>query len=116
MARIPQHELNRLKKEINLVELVRASGVKLTGSGDTLIGLCPFHEDHDPSLIISRGKNLWSCKGACNRGGSVVDWVMLSRGVGFREAAEDLRERLGLPRPSTPKTTIGPPGRCRPRH
>lgn len=31
MARIPQHELNRLKKGIDLVDVVRASGVKLTG-------------------------------------------------------------------------------------
>jgi DNA primase len=55
-------------------------------------GLCPFHEDHSPSLVISPKKNLWNCLGACRRGGDVIEWVMRAEGVSFRHAVELLRE------------------------
>jgi DNA primase len=91
MPRIPEDELERLKRETDLAELVRGSGVKLERRGKDLVGLCPFHEDGEPSLVVTPGKNLWHCLG-CGEGGSVVDWVMKSEGVSFRHAVELLRE------------------------
>lgn len=97
MARIPEDEIERLKAEVDLASLVRSSGVALKahGGGGDLIGLCPFHDDHEPSLVISPKKNLWHCLGACQAGGSVIDWVMRARKVGFRHAVELLREGRG---------------------
>jgi DNA primase catalytic core len=66
--------------------------VRLDRHGANLIGLCPFHDDHDPSLVITPSKNLWNCLGACQSGGSVIDWVMKTEGVSFRHAVELLRE------------------------
>jgi DNA primase len=100
MARIPEDELERLKREVSLVRLVEAKGVSLSRRGADLIGLCPFHEDHDPSLIITPSKNLWHCLGACNQGGSVIDWVMKAEGISFRHAVELLLEGLPLSKPS----------------
>ena len=40
------------------------------------------------SLVISPRKNLWHCLGACNAGGTVIDWVMRAEGVSFRHAVE----------------------------
>jgi len=54
------------------------------------MGLCPFHDDHDPSLVITPSKGLWHCLGACQTGGSVIDWVMKRDGVSFRHAVEVL--------------------------
>lgn len=45
--------------------------------------------------MSARRKNLWHCLGACQSGGSVIDWVMKAEGVSFRHAVELLRE--GLP-------------------
>ena len=91
MARIPEHEIERLKAEVSVQRLAEAQGVKLERHGADLIGLCPFHEDHNPSLVITPSKNLWNCLGACRRGGSVIDWVEKSKGVSFRHAIELLR-------------------------
>jgi DNA primase catalytic core len=91
MARIPELELERLRRDVSLEKLVRASGVELRRHGADLLGLCPFHDDHEPSLVVSPSKNLWHCMGACQTGGSVVDWVMKSERVSFREAVEILR-------------------------
>jgi DNA primase catalytic core len=91
MARIPDEEIERLKKEISIERLVTGFGVELKGTGANLVGRCPFHEDHTPSLIVTPENNLWACKGKCNIGGSVIDWVMQTRGVSFRNAVELLR-------------------------
>jgi DNA primase catalytic core len=91
MARIPDEEIERLKQEVSLQRLVEAQGIELKRHGADLLGLCPFHEDHEPSLVVSPKKNLWHCLGACQTGGSVIDWVMRSRGVSFRHAVELLR-------------------------
>ncbi|PYT92542.1 MAG: hypothetical protein DMG36_14375, partial [Acidobacteria bacterium] len=61
MARIEEEEVERLKREVSLERLAEARGVKLVRHGADLIGLCPFHEDHSPSLVISPKKNLWNC-------------------------------------------------------
>ncbi len=91
MARIPDDELNRLKSEISVQRLAEAAGIELKRHGADLIGLCPFHDDHKPSLVISPKKNLWHCLGACQTGGSVIDWVMKREGISFRHAVERLR-------------------------
>jgi len=91
MARIPEHEIGRLKQEISLQRLVEAQGIALTRHGADLLGRCPFHNDRTPSLVISPQKNLWHCLGACQSGGTVIDWVMRTRGISFRHAVELLR-------------------------
>jgi DNA primase catalytic core len=96
VARIPEDEIQRLKREVSLERLARSQGVELRRHGADLIGLCPFHDDHEPSLVVTPSKNLWHCLGACQQGGSVIDWVMKSEGVSFRHAVEQLRGELGL--------------------
>ncbi len=91
MARVPEAELARIKREVDLSELVGRSGVALTRRGQDLVGLCPFHADTEPSLVVSPAKNLWHCLGACQAGGSVIDWVMRFEGISFRKAVELLR-------------------------
>ena len=95
MPRIPEQQLERLKQEISLQRLVEARGIELKKHGADLIGHCPFHDDKTPSLVISPKSNLWHCLGACQTGGSVIDWVMKAEGVSFRHAVEILRTEDG---------------------
>ena len=94
MARIPEAEIERLKHEIAVERLVSASGIELKKSGKDQIGKCPFHDDAEPSLVITAAKNLWHCF-SCQTGGGPIDWVMKIHGVSFRHAVELLRE--GIP-------------------
>ncbi|ANO52662.1 CHC2 zinc finger domain-containing protein [Woeseia oceani] len=88
MARIPDDQLDRLKAEVAVERLATSMGVTLKRHGADLLGLCPFHDDREPSLVISPKTNLWHCLGVCQSGGSVIDWVMQAEGVSFRHAAE----------------------------
>src|SRR5580698_7409693 len=81
MARIPEDEVERLKREVSVQRLAEARGIKLHRHGADLLGLCPFHDDRNPSLVITPAKNLWHCLGACNMGGTAIDWVMKAQGV-----------------------------------
>lgn len=101
MARIPDEVVECLKSEISLQHLIEGQGVKLKKHGQDYLGLCPFHEDRSPSLVISPQKNLWHCLGACQSGGSVIDWVMKVEGVSFRHAVELLQ--------SNPPSTVSKP-------
>lgn len=92
MARIPEHEIEQLKSLVPMERLAEARGVKLRRHGKDLLGLCPFHDDREPSLVVTPEKNLWHCLGACQSGGTVIDWVMRAEGVSFRHAVELLRK------------------------
>ena len=74
-------EKERLKREVSIQRLAEARGIKLHRSGKELIGLCPFHDDRNPSLNIDPVANVWHCKGACGEGGDVIRWVARSEGV-----------------------------------
>ena len=88
MARIPDEELERLKREVSLARLIEGQGLDLTAQGKDLACCCPWHEGDDtPSCIVSPKTNLWHCFG-CNAGGSVIDWVMRTHKVSFRHACE----------------------------
>ncbi len=91
MARIPEAEIERLKSEISVERLIESSGVALKKSGKDWLGRCPFHDDGEPSLVVTPVKNLWHCFG-CQAGGGPIDWVMQHRGISFRHAVELLKE------------------------
>src|SRR3990170_24120 len=111
MARIPLAEIERLKSEISVERLAEGAGIALRRAGADLIGLCPFHADREPSLVITPAKNLWHCLGACQAGGSSIDWVIKAEGVSFRHAAELLRADLppeGLSKGKPPERSTVP--------
>jgi DNA primase len=91
MARIPDGVIERLKAEVSVQRLAEARGVVFARHGADLIGRCPFHEDKTPSLVVTPSKNLWHCLGACQMGGTVIDWVMRAEGISFRHAVELLQ-------------------------
>ena len=94
MARFSDEVINRIKSEVSLIRLVETSGVALKPHGKDKIGRCPFHDDKTPSLVVSPESNLWNCLGACQTGGSVIDWVIKTQGVSFRHAVEILRDDI----------------------
>ncbi len=93
MARIPDEELENLKRSTDLAALVRSKGMELKKHGaKDLCGLSPFTDEKTPSFIVTPGKNLWHCMSS-GKGGSVIDFIMQYDGVSFREAVELLKSK-----------------------
>jgi len=96
MPRIPEPEIDRIKRETDLAALVRSRGVELTKHGTKdLIGTCPFHDDRDPSFVVTPEKGLFHCLG-CGAAGNVIQFVEKFDGVSFRHAFEILAEGRGF--------------------
>ena len=111
MPRLPEATIVRLKTEISLLRLIESQGYTPKKQGKDYVMTCPWHDDKTPSLIISPDTNLWSCKGACQTGGSVIDWVMKTQGVSFRHACEILQKdisAIGDAKPQVKKNTTQP--------
>ncbi len=89
MPRIPEEEIERIKRESDLLALVRSRGIELSKHGSKdFAGRCPFHEDTaTPNLIVSPGKGLWHCM-ACGAAGNAIQFVEKFDGVSFRHAFE----------------------------
>ncbi|MGH9943551.1 MAG: CHC2 zinc finger domain-containing protein [Pyrinomonadaceae bacterium] len=62
---IDKAEIERVKRQHDLASFVRSRGIALKKKGKQLVGLCPFHDDHEPSFIVDPTKQLWNCLGAC---------------------------------------------------
>jgi DNA primase len=89
MPRIPESEIERIKRETDLLALVRSRGIELTkhGSKDWK-GLCPFHGDtKKPNFIVTPDVGLWHCM-ACGKAGNPIQFVQHHDGISFRHAFE----------------------------
>lgn len=53
MPRLPDAEIERLKQEVSLERMAEGAGIEIKRHGKDLIGLCPFHDDQEPNLVIS---------------------------------------------------------------
>ncbi|MCP3721394.1 CHC2 zinc finger domain-containing protein [Paraburkholderia sp. CNPSo 3281] len=95
MPRIPETELDRLKREVSLVRLIESQGHELKKRGRDWVMRCVFHEEDTPSLSVSEAKNVYHCFG-CNASGTVLDWVMKTQGVSLPHAVQLLRNDAPL--------------------
>ena len=69
--------------------------VRLQKKGGKWWGLCPFHAEKTPSFSVDPDRGLFYCFG-CQKGGSIIDFLMESEKVTFLEAVTELAERAGV--------------------
>ena len=103
MLPVPRHlghtgdmsdERDEIRRRINLVDLV-AQRVTLKQHGKVWKGLCPFHNDRNPSFQVDPAMGRYVCW-ACGEKGDCFDWVQKNLNVGFREALEVLARDTGV--------------------
>ncbi len=78
-----------LKARHPLAEAVEAAGVKLRGRGRVRQGVCPFHEEAEPSFTVYGDTERFWCFG-CGEGGDVLDFVQRMEGLSLPEAIQRL--------------------------
>jgi hypothetical protein len=71
------------RKPSNILELLMSLGIELHKAGSEYMGLCPFHDDRNPSLAVNAEKGVWHCFG-CGRSGNyhsfLEEWKDLHKG------------------------------------
>lgn len=98
MGLVPDAVLDEIRSRIDIVELV-SEYVSLKRTGARYVGLCPFHDDHRPSLTVNPKLQIFKCF-ACGAGGDCFGFVMRRLGLSFPEAVATLAERVGVELPA----------------
>ncbi len=94
--------IEEIKRRLSIVDLI-GTYISLKRSGRTYTGLCPFHDDKNPSMQVNEEKGLYHCF-SCGAGGDIFSFLVNYRNLTFREALEELAQKLNITL-STDKTT-----------
>ncbi|MHC4417182.1 MAG: DNA primase [Planctomycetota bacterium] len=86
--------VNQIQQANDIVDVI-AEHISLAKKGREMVGLCPFHDDHRPSLYINCLKQIFKCF-ACGAGGDVFKFVQMRENLSFPQAIERLAERAGI--------------------
>jgi len=89
-----EQELENIRKSANIVEVI-SSYLPLTQKGKNYFGVCPFHEDHSPSMSVSEEKQIYKCF-SCGASGNVFTFVSEYENVKFIDAVKIVAEKCGL--------------------
>jgi DNA primase len=87
-------DVETLKRRLPLLEYLRQHN--WTGhpaSRSEFVGLCPLHEESQPSFYVNTRKNVFYCHG-CGQGGDLIRFVQLSRGLSFRQSLASLAPEI----------------------
>jgi DNA primase len=85
---------DEIRARVDIVDLV-SRRVALKRSGKNYTGLCPFHEDRNPSFFVNPQTGRYRCW-SCGESGDVFTWVMKTEHVEFADALKELAEIAGV--------------------
>src|SRR5947209_15484565 len=87
-------QVKQVKEANDIVDVV-GQYLSLRPAGPTFKGLCPFHDDHNPSFDVDPRRQRYRCW-SCGKFGDVISFVQEHEHVGFLEALELLARRAGI--------------------
>jgi len=108
VARFSDQFVQQVAQATDIVELV-GQYVALTKRGREYVAVCPFHDDHKPSMYVSSAKQIFKCF-ACGAGGGVFQFLILYEKLSFPEAVRTLADRAHIPLPQEASEPQAPQG------
>lgn len=94
MGFISDEELNAIRSKANIVDVI-GKYIPLTQKGKNYFCVCPFHDDHSPSMSVSYDKQIYKCF-SCGASGNVFTFVQNYENVSFNEAVSIVARSVGL--------------------
>ena len=91
---INQDKIIEIKNSVDIVDVI-SSYIPLQGKGKNLFGVCPFHDDHSPSMSVSREKQIYTCF-SCGATGNIFNFIMDYEHISFREALKICADKAGI--------------------
>lgn len=93
MAILSDKEIESIRSNANIVDII-SSYVPLTLKGKNYFGVCPFHEDHSPSMSVSASKQIYKCF-SCGAAGNVFTFVKDYENISFIESVRVVAQKIG---------------------
>lgn len=94
MALINQEDINNIRSSIDIIDVV-GNYLPLTQRGKNYFGVCPFHDDHSPSMSVSKEKQIYTCF-SCGATGNVFNFIMDYEHISFIEAVKIVADKAGI--------------------
>lgn len=94
MSYISNEVMNEIRNKTDIVDVI-SKYVNLTKKGKNYFGVCPFHDDHSPSMSVSPDKQIYTCF-SCGASGNVFTFVADFEKISFLQAVRLLGEKAGI--------------------
>lgn len=94
MKIIDEEKLNEIRTSVDIVDII-GSYLPLAPKGKNFFGVCPFHDDKNPSMSVSREKQIYTCF-SCGATGNVFKFVMDYENISFLEAVKIIADASGI--------------------
>lgn len=94
MSKPSYEEILDIQRKINIVDIVR-DYVPLIQRGKNYFGICPFHDDHNPSMSVSNEKQMYKCF-VCGAAGNVFNFVKDYEKISYYEAVKKVADKVGI--------------------
>ena len=94
MARIPEEEIAEVRRRADIADII-GRYIPVFKQGREYKAVCPFHDDHDPSLRINEDLQIFKCF-SCGAGGNVFGFVQKFENVSYPEAVEKVAALIGV--------------------
>ncbi|MBQ3307111.1 MAG: DNA primase [Bacilli bacterium] len=85
---------NTIRNKVDIVDII-GERIPLVARGKNFFGVCPFHDDSNPSMSVSREKQIYTCF-SCHASGNVFTFLMNYEHMEFREVLKYLGDRVGI--------------------
>ena len=94
MEKIPYETILDIQKRVNIVDII-SEYLPIEQKGKNYFAICPFHDDHNPSMSISPEKQIYTCF-VCGESGNVFNFVMNYEKISFTEAVLKVANKVGI--------------------
>ncbi|MBO5096358.1 MAG: DNA primase [Bacilli bacterium] len=93
MAFLDDSEVEAIRTNANIVDII-SDYLPLTQKGKNFFGVCPFHDDHSPSMSVSSEKQIYKCF-SCGAAGNVFTFVQNYENISFIDSVRMVAEKIG---------------------
>lgn len=97
MSYYSQELVEEIRSRSDIVDVI-SGYIRLQRKGSNYVGVCPFHNDRNPSMSVNQPRQIYHCF-SCGAGGDVFKFVMDYEGLTFPEAMRTLADRAGVELP-----------------
>ncbi len=94
MEKIPYDLILDIQRKVNIVDII-AEYLPIQQKGKNYFAICPFHDDHNPSMSISPEKQIFTCF-VCGESGNVFNFVMNYEKISFTQAVSKVAQKAGI--------------------
>ena len=89
-----EDKISEIRKSVNIVDVI-GEYIPLEQKGKNYFAICPFHDDHNPSMSVSPEKQIYTCF-VCGAHGNVFNFLMDYENISFYESLKLIANKVGI--------------------